>query len=337
MSRPRLIETWKFGRCRDRDSSRLGNLLVVETETSRDWAKDVDTETPSRLSLISGSGLSFVSILVIIIIHLVIQDLRIINFTKLKIPFWVCLFFTDVIFVIRVETNLCDTESYSVFLGLALQYFYLGMYFWLTSMSLDIWLTFRRIVNPLQNRGNKDAVLTYRMKGYYLFSLGGPGIITLVTGVLQFVSTPEKPEYIHPNFHTDCWTPPVARIRHVIYFQLYAFSLLFINVIFYCLMILNFTCGIWKSNFFGKRQRRNFTVLLELLFLMGIAWIPQVNSVIFKLIPSWNWNKTTTHCIIRLTGVFSLLDFLFKSSNRSLLKKSLIFLLQPSQKGPVNS
>ena len=27
--------------------------MDVETETSRDWAKDVDTETPSRLSLIS--------------------------------------------------------------------------------------------------------------------------------------------------------------------------------------------------------------------------------------------------------------------------------------------
>ena len=28
--------------------------MDVETETSRDWTKDVDTETPSRLSLISG-------------------------------------------------------------------------------------------------------------------------------------------------------------------------------------------------------------------------------------------------------------------------------------------
>ena len=53
MSRPRLIETEKFQRCRDRDSSRPGNLLDVDTETSRDWAKDVDTETPSRLLLIS--------------------------------------------------------------------------------------------------------------------------------------------------------------------------------------------------------------------------------------------------------------------------------------------
>ena len=56
MSRPRLIETEKFLGCRDRDSSRLGKSMDVETETSRDWAKDVDTETPSRLSLISGLG-----------------------------------------------------------------------------------------------------------------------------------------------------------------------------------------------------------------------------------------------------------------------------------------
>ena len=31
----------------------MGNLLDVKTKTSQDWAKYVDTETPSRLSLIS--------------------------------------------------------------------------------------------------------------------------------------------------------------------------------------------------------------------------------------------------------------------------------------------
>ena len=36
LSRPRLIETGKFCDCRDRDSSRLGISVVVETETSRD-------------------------------------------------------------------------------------------------------------------------------------------------------------------------------------------------------------------------------------------------------------------------------------------------------------
>ena len=52
VSRPRLIETGKFCGCRDRDSSRLGISVVVETETSRDWTKVVETETSSRVSLI---------------------------------------------------------------------------------------------------------------------------------------------------------------------------------------------------------------------------------------------------------------------------------------------
>ena len=57
ISRMRLIDTGKFIGCQDRDSLRLRNLLYVETETSQDWAKDVDTETPSRLSLISGMNI----------------------------------------------------------------------------------------------------------------------------------------------------------------------------------------------------------------------------------------------------------------------------------------
>ena len=36
LSRPRLNETGKFYRCRDLDSSRLGNLIDVETKTHRD-------------------------------------------------------------------------------------------------------------------------------------------------------------------------------------------------------------------------------------------------------------------------------------------------------------
>ena len=37
LTRPRLIETEKFYRCRDRDSSRLGNFIDVETKPYQDW------------------------------------------------------------------------------------------------------------------------------------------------------------------------------------------------------------------------------------------------------------------------------------------------------------
>ena len=87
--------------------------------------------------------LSMISILVTIILHLLIKDLRCLNFTKLKIPFLVCLFFVNVGF---------NATKSHVILGLAYQNIFLGFFFWLTSMSVDIWLTFRRISNPIENR-----------------------------------------------------------------------------------------------------------------------------------------------------------------------------------------
>ena len=53
LSRPRPVETWRFSSCWDRDSLRLENLGVVETETDRDWTKVVETETLTRVSLFS--------------------------------------------------------------------------------------------------------------------------------------------------------------------------------------------------------------------------------------------------------------------------------------------
>ena len=112
--------------------------------------------------------LSMISILVTIILHLIIKDLRCLNFTKLKIPFLVCLFFVNVGF---------NATKSPVILGLAYQNIFLGFFFWLTSMSVDIWLTFRRISNPLQNRNNEDAV--HRMRLYYTTTYFHLGVLLL--------------------------------------------------------------------------------------------------------------------------------------------------------------
>ena len=63
MLRPRLFETENFERYWDRYSSRPRNLKGVEseTETGRDWAKVVETETLSRVSLITDLGHSGIS------------------------------------------------------------------------------------------------------------------------------------------------------------------------------------------------------------------------------------------------------------------------------------
>ena len=59
MWRPRLIKTGSFGGCQDRDLSRPGILVDVETMTRRNWAKDVETMTFSRVLLISVLDLDF--------------------------------------------------------------------------------------------------------------------------------------------------------------------------------------------------------------------------------------------------------------------------------------
>ena len=53
LSRLTLIETREFHRCWDRDLWRLINIMVIKTKTDRNWTKDVETETSSRVSLIS--------------------------------------------------------------------------------------------------------------------------------------------------------------------------------------------------------------------------------------------------------------------------------------------
>ena len=107
--------------------------------------------------------LSCLSIFIIIILHVVIKDLRVIYFTKLKIPFLVCLFFVNLELLIPISTSTCVVR------GLSFQYMFLIMCFWLTSMSMDIWLTFRKLSNPLRNQNKKDIV--HKIFRYYIFSL----------------------------------------------------------------------------------------------------------------------------------------------------------------------
>jgi len=270
------------------------------------------------------NGLSMVSILIVIILHVAIQDLRMLNFTKLKIPFLVCLLFSFISFIIK---NNIATKSNGIFLALVFQYFYHGNYFWLTSMSLDIWLTFRRIANPIQNEKKRKAVQGYKMRRYYIVSLGVPAIIAFVTGAIQFAFSPEALPYIHPRFN-PCTGVMGTRTSLFIYFQLIIYTLVAINIFFYCHMAFNFTCGIWKSDLFGKYQLRNLAVLVELLVVMGIF------NVIFNSVNIFYFNvirqqlPDSLHSQLNFTilffnnlrGVFILLLFFLKSNNRNLVK-----------------
>jgi len=265
-------------------------------------------------------SLSMLSFLILIIFHIVIKDLRVINFTKLKIPFFLFLFLS---FLLIIITNMVDfTASRScLFWALFLQYFSLGIFFWLTSMSLDIWLTFRRIANPIQNRKKKNIEQTNKMRRYYIFSFVGPAIVSLVTGTLQLAFTPEEAQYVHPNIGASCMIGQY--LPRFLYFHLIILALLIINAVFYCLVVFKFTCGIWKSDSFGKGQMRNFTVFVELVFVMGIHWMSEsADFFVAWLLPNYRNHPliVTLNSINWFSGVFILLLFFSKTSNKNLVR-----------------
>lgn len=264
--------------------------------------------------------LSMASIIVIVVFHVIIEDLWLNHFTKLKIPFFVFLLLSYLVIVI---TNLVDFSGTSscVLVALALQYFSLGIFFWLTSMSLDIWLAFRIIANPSQNPDKKEAQQQSKMKCYYVLSFVCPMIVSIVTGIMQLAFDQEESTFVHPSIGVSCMIGQY--LPRFFYFHMIILILLCINAVFYLLTVFKFTCGIWKEDKFGKCQMRNLRVFLELFFIMGINWISE--SVSFFI--GWKFKENWDHPLIVfinsinwIIGVLILLIFCSKSTNRNLVR-----------------
>eukprot|EP00092_Neocalanus_flemingeri_P008481 GFUD01009138.1.p1 GENE.GFUD01009138.1~~GFUD01009138.1.p1 ORF type:complete len:554 (+),score=92.28 GFUD01009138.1:111-1772(+) len=267
--------------------------------------------------------LSMLSILIIILFHVLIEDLWTQHFTKLKIPFFVCLLLSFLVIVITSLQDFTGTSS-CLFWALTLQYFSLAIFFWLTSMSLDIWLAFRIMANPTQNFEKKEAQLKSRIKCFYFLSFGCPLIVTIVTWILQLATDPEDSSYIHPRIGVSCMLGQYQ--PQFLYFHLIILVLLSINGVFYCLMVFKFTCGIWSEDSFGKTQMRNFRVFLELVFIMGINWISEIVVFFVGWKAQYYWDHPLlvfVSSINWLIGIFILLLFCSKSTNRNLVRNLL--------------
>jgi len=119
-----------------------------------------------------------------------------------------------------------------------------------------------------------------------------------------------------------------------LYWHLIILILLCVNCVFYCSVVFNFTCGIWKQCSYGTNQLRNFRILLELIFLMGINWFSE--GITFFI--GWQYPAYWDHPLLILInsvnwiiGVILLLAFCWKLNNRNLIRK--IFLGEESDIG----
>lgn len=169
-----------------RDTS---EYCVDEFDDQVNLCEIIETRKVTKIVTMS---ISIVALILVMILHLVIEDLRVNHITKLKIPLYLCILLSFLIVVISQEAGVNFLQSKAcIFLGLLLQFSALSVFFWLTSISVDVWLTFKAFKNPMNE--------VSRIRESYLFSIVSPMMITLTTMFLQFYDSPDTDNYLHPG------------------------------------------------------------------------------------------------------------------------------------------
>ena len=262
--------------------------------------------------------LSLASLLILILLHIFIQELWRRHFTKLQVSFFSSTFMS---FFFLLISQLEDTESLAglcVFLGLMVQYWSLAMFLWLTAMSRSIWGTFRAMVNPLcqerQARQQKERWWASTI------SFGLPLVLLVVTLSMELLGDPEAA--LHPGLSKSCFLAQYW--PQFIYFHLPLLLLLSTNLFLYTLLVFKFSCGLWSSSEQGSStvNWRNLRVVLEFFFFMGIYWLPESLGFFISWKDKTNWNHGAIvffQHLNQLTGVMILVAFVAKPRNRELV------------------
>lgn len=183
-------------------------------------------------------------------------------------------------------TNLLPSMPYSacVFLCLLIQLTFLGSFFWMNIMCIDISLAFRRVRASVGSTVSNSR----RFIWYSLYAWGVPVIITSITAAMELA--PNVPSVkIRPGFgcHNCGFNPETSAI--LIYFYGPMIAVLLLNLILFILTIvrivqiqsetaiLNSKGGIKKSSAFNSDKQR-LVLFSKLFLLMGLTWSMEIVS-----------------------------------------------------------
>ena len=177
------------------DTYELNKYCIEQTENvamvCRNKKPRDDIRPTAKLIVMS---ISIVCIIIIIACNCASDELRNNHVTAIKIPFFFFLALSFLIVVVRnkLHASLVSHTSACVITGLLLQFSALSIFFWLTCLSVDVWLRFRKIHDFRATEVSRNHL-------YYSVSILGPALITILTMILQFVADPETTAYIHPR------------------------------------------------------------------------------------------------------------------------------------------
>ena len=189
---------WKFtpnGTIINDNPYELNNYCIEQTAnmamTCRNKSPSDHIRSTAKLIVMS---ISIVCIVIIIVCNCASDELRNNHVTAIKIPFFFFLALSFLIVVVRNKhhASLVTNTSGCIITGLLLQFSALSIFFWLTCLSVDVYLRFRKIHDFRATEVSRNHL-------YYSVSILGPAIITIVTMILQFVADQDEAAYIHPR------------------------------------------------------------------------------------------------------------------------------------------
>jgi len=330
IDKPNLFNLTKEGMVIDgklRDFSEYNIFLEQNKNHSLHFCEKADDSGAHGNIKIVFLILSLLSLLALVILHMLIEELWRHHFTKLKVPFFISTFFSFFFILVSQFDATESVEGLCIFLGLMIQYWSLAMFLCLTTMSRSIWRTFRTLQNPLsQNPQHRQASQLRERQWAGGISFGLPFLLLLVTLLLQKLADPSQ--VFHPNLQKSCSLDMFLPL--FLFFHLPLLLLLLLNLIFYALLVFKFSCGIWASGIQDDSNSvnwRNFKVVLELFVFMGIYWLLESVGFFIHWFDSKNWDHpavTFFQHLNQLTGVMILAAFVSKRKNRELVQEMLL-------------
>ena len=183
-------------------------------------------------------SISVFCIFVYMILHCIPEELRTNHSTAIKIPF--CFFLAlsyIIVIVITTFRSILISSSSCIILGLLLQFSMISVFFWLSCLSFDVLMRFRKI-QDFTTEVSRNHI-------YYSISIICPALITLATLVLQFFVDPDDEGFIHPGIgDKTCFFGQYK--PQLIYYHLITMILLTLNLIMFVVMAILLARGPWK-------------------------------------------------------------------------------------------
>ncbi|CAL8122614.1 unnamed protein product [Orchesella dallaii] len=220
-------------------------------------------------------------------------------------------------------------------LGYALHFFFLSCFFWLMSMNLDMFLSFR---SSAIARGFEQSRGKRRFLEFTAFSIGFPTAITLLVLAVDS-SYSDEPNIEGGSFWTlsktgigesSCVIELGNKMAQLHYFYGFVGTLLLVNLVIFICTLISLRNRERETRLAKRQSTSNYDydrlqLFTRLFLIMGILWIFEVISWLFEVSNVMSDNMKLifvfTDSLNALQGIAVFIMFIWKRQTWKQLKK----------------